>query len=220
MPGAGGIVLYGAGYSVYVRAVRLALEEKGLDYRLEEIDIFAPESLPAGYARRHPFGKIPAFEHEGLSLYESDAILRYIEERFPQPALLPDAIETRARANQLLAILNNYAYRTLVWDIYVERCVLPQEGGAADEAKIAAALPAARRCLAALEELAEDTTAFLLAERPLLPDLLAYPILRLFREAPEGARMLQDYPRLAAAHTAMAARPAALATRFAFEEAG
>ncbi|RAV24557.1 glutathione S-transferase family protein, partial [Staphylococcus warneri] len=37
----GGIVLYGAAYSVYVRAVRLALEEKGLAYRLEEIDIFS-----------------------------------------------------------------------------------------------------------------------------------------------------------------------------------
>ena len=70
----GGIVLYGAAYSVYVRAVRLALEEKGLAYRLEEIDIFAPEKVPSGYAARHPFGKIPAFEHDGLALYESDAI--------------------------------------------------------------------------------------------------------------------------------------------------
>ncbi|MEX0922765.1 MAG: glutathione S-transferase family protein [Rhodovibrionaceae bacterium] len=219
MPGASGIVLYGAAYSVYVRAVRLALEEKGLDYRLEEIDIFAPETLPAGYARRHPFGKIPAFEHEGLALYESDAILRYIEERFPRPALLPEAIAPRARANQLLAVLNNYAYRALVWDIYVERCVLPQERGAADEAKIDAALPAARRCLGALEDLTADA-AFLLVERPLLPDLLAYPILRLFRAAPEGTRMLLDYPRLAAAHTAMAARPSAQATRFPVEGEG
>lgn len=219
---AGGIVLYGAAYSVYVRAVRLALEEKGLAYRLEEIDIFSPEKVPADYARRHPFGKIPAFEYDGLALYESDAILRYLEERFPEPPLLPAAVERRARANQLLAVLDNYAYRTLVWEVYVERCVVPREGGTADEEKIQAALVAARRCLDALTEIAEGAGAgpFLLGAAPHLPDLLAYPILRLFRIAPEGERLLADYPRLGAAQEAMAGRPSAAATRFPLEEEG
>ena len=204
-----GLVLFGAAYSVYVRAVRLALEEKGLAYRLEEVDIFSPDRVPADYAAKHPFGKIPVFEHDGLALYESDAILRYIEERFPEPPLLPTGAVPRARANQLMAVLNNYAYRTLVWEIYVPS----REGGAAARAGIEGNLPAARRCLAALEDLAGEGP-FLLGAAPTLPDLLAYPMLRLFRMAPEGAKLLPDYPKLAAAHAAMAARPAAEASLF------
>lgn len=218
----GGIVLYGAAYSVYVRAVRLALEEKGLAYRLEEIDIFAPEKVPSGYAARHPFGKIPAFEHDGLALYESDAILRYIDDRFREPPLLPADVRPRARANQLMSVLNNYAYRTLVWDIYVERCAVPAEGGRGNEARISAALPRAENCLAALAEIASEggEGPFLLGTAPQLPDLLAFPMFRLFRMAPEGAEILGRFPRLAIAEEAMGTRPSALATRFPLEAAG
>lgn len=215
----GGIVLYGAAYSVYVRAVRLALEEKGLAYRLEEIDIFSPETVPADYPARHPFGKIPAFEHDGLALYESGAILRYLEDRFPEPPLLPAEVRPRARANQLMAVLDNYAYRTLVWEIYVERCAVPEEGGASDEAKIAAALPRAEKILAALQEIAAEAGEgpFLLGPAPTLPDLLAYPMLRLFKIAPEGGALLGRFPRIAGLEEAMGERPSAAATRFPLE---
>ena len=52
-------ILFGAAYSVYVRSVRLALEEKGVAYRLEEVDVFAaggpPPSLPRTPSfRAHP----------------------------------------------------------------------------------------------------------------------------------------------------------------------
>ena len=54
-------IVFGAPYSVYVRAVRLALEEKGVHYELVPVDIFASEGVPAEHKARHPFGKIPAF---------------------------------------------------------------------------------------------------------------------------------------------------------------
>ena len=59
--------LYGAPYSVYVRAVRLALAEKGVTYELVPVDIFAAE-VPGWYRALHPFGRIPAFAHDGLQL--------------------------------------------------------------------------------------------------------------------------------------------------------
>ncbi len=65
-------IVFGAPYSVYLRAVRLALEEKGVPYRLEEIDIFADGGPPKDYLARHPFGRIPAFEHDGFRLYETN----------------------------------------------------------------------------------------------------------------------------------------------------
>jgi hypothetical protein len=51
-------IVFGAPYSVYVRAVRLALEEKRIQYELVPVDIFASEGVPAEHKARHPFGKI------------------------------------------------------------------------------------------------------------------------------------------------------------------
>ncbi len=81
--------VYGADYSVYVRTVRLTLEEKGVDYRLKTVDIFADNGPPAGYEQRHPFLKIPAVEHDGFKLFEAAAIMRYVDEIFDGPALMP-----------------------------------------------------------------------------------------------------------------------------------
>jgi Glutathione S-transferase, N-terminal domain len=121
-------VVYGAPYSVYVRAVRLALEEEGVPYRLVPIDVFTPDGPPKEYLNRQPFGRIPAFEHGGFQLYEAGAITRYVDEAFPGPVLQPTAPELRARTHQVISILDSYAYRTLVWDIYVERVSVPKDG--------------------------------------------------------------------------------------------
>ena len=51
--------LYGAAYSVYVRAARLTLQEKGVAYRLVPVDVFSEEGVPADHLERHPFGRIP-----------------------------------------------------------------------------------------------------------------------------------------------------------------
>jgi hypothetical protein len=52
-------IVFGAPYSAYVRAVRLVLEEKGVDYDLVPVDIFASGGPPPEHKARHPFGKIP-----------------------------------------------------------------------------------------------------------------------------------------------------------------
>jgi hypothetical protein len=87
---------------------------------------------------RHPFGKIPAFEHAGFRLYEAGAITRYVNEAFPGPPLQPAEPQGRARMNQVISIADSYVYRTLVWDIYVERVSRPASGSAPNQEKIAA----------------------------------------------------------------------------------
>jgi glutathione S-transferase len=188
-------IVFGAAYSVYVRFVRLALEEKGTPYRLEEIDVFAPDGPPAGYYERHPFGRIPAFEHDGFRLYESGAISRYVDEAFIGPRLQPSAPKARARMNQIISVLDNYAYRTLVWEIFVERVRVPARGRTPDEQKIASALPVAERCLSALEALMNGE-AYLVGEELTLADLHAAPVFAYFRMAPEGTTMLRRYAGL------------------------
>jgi glutathione S-transferase len=182
-------IVFGAPYSVYVRAVRLSLEEKGIAYDLFPVDIFAPDGKSAEHLARHPFAKIPAFEHDGFRLYEAGAITRYVDEAFAGPKLQPDDARGRARMTQIISVLDSYAYRTLVWGIYVERIARPATGTPADEAKIAAAIPSARVCLRALADLMGEGP-WLCGVALTLADLHAAPMLALFRQAPEGEQLL------------------------------
>lgn len=206
-------ILFGAAYSVYVRAARLALEEKRVPYRLVEIDIFAPDGPPPDYLPRHPFKRIPAFEHEGFRLYETGAIMRYIDEAFAGPPLMPDAPRARARVNQIVSILDNYGYRPLIWDIFVERVRAPAQGRSADEAKIAAALPSAALCLQALEDLAEQQGPYLTGSAISLADLHLAPMVVYLAMAKEGAALLAAQARLSRWWQAMRERPSIAATR-------
>ena len=185
--------LYGASYSVYVRAVQLALIEKGVGYQQVEVDVFAADGPSPEHRARHPFSKIPAFDHNGFELYETGAITRYIDEAFAGPPLQPSTPRERARMNQVIGILDSYAYRTLVWDIYVERVSKPREGKATDEARVAAALPHAERCLRALAAL---QGAWLAGDALTLADLHAAPMFAYFVRAPEAAALLDREPGL------------------------
>jgi len=204
--------VFGAPYSVYVRAVRLALEEKGVRYELVPVDIFAPRGPPAEHMVRHPFGKIPAFEHAGFRLYEAGAITRYVDEIFPGPRLQLEDPRGRARMNQIISILDSYAYRTLVWDIYVERVSKPASGGATDEDRVAAALPKAEVCLSALSDLMGES-AWLAGSDISLADLHAAPIFAVLRLAPEGADLVARDNRLTRWWDRISARPSFLRTQ-------
>jgi glutathione S-transferase len=209
-------VVFGARYSTYTRSLLLALAEKGVAYRLEEVDIFlgaTPE-----YLARQPFGRIPALEHDGFRLYETGAMLRYVDEAFPGPALQPAEVRERARMNQLLGILDSYAYRTLIWDIYVERSEGRAKPEVADEVKIAAAAERAATILDALVDLMGEGP-YLAGAGITLADLHAVPILAYFRLTPEGLRLLAARPALGRWWERMAGRDSVRATRFAPERA-
>ena len=205
-------ILFGAAYSVYVRAVRLALEEKGVDYDQEEVDIFAEGGPPAGHLARHPFGRIPAFEHDGFRLYEASAIARYVDEAFPGPALQPSGPRQRARMNQAIGVLDAYAYRTLVWDIFVERVRKPARGLRPDESLIATAVAKAETCLDALAAIMGDGP-WLAGAQLTLADTHAAPMVVYLRLAPEGRTLIDARPTLAEWWSRMKRRPSLGATR-------
>lgn len=187
--------LFGASCGVYVRIVRLALAEKGVPYRLIEQD--APAADTAGDPSPHALGRLPAFEHEGFLLHETGAITRYVDEGFAGPSLQPASARGRARMHEIISLLDNYAYQTLVWDIFVERVRAAFEGRRPDQARIAAALPLAETCLDALVELMADG-AFLAGDRVSLADLHAAPMMIYAHMAPEGAALMRARPALEA----------------------
>ncbi len=206
-------IVYGAAYSVYVRIVRLALEEKAIAYRLTEVDVFAEGGPPADYRERHPFGRIPALEHDGLELYETSAIARYIDEAFPGPALMPPDAKTRARANQAMSIVDNYAYPAMVWGVFVEGVRAPVQGKTGEAAKIAAALEKSKTCLDALEAIAAGEGPALLGDAISLADLYLAPVMRYFTLHAAAAAMLAERRSLARWWAWMQVRPSMAATR-------
>jgi glutathione S-transferase len=204
-------ILYGADYSVYVRIARLVLAEKQVDYELVPVDVFAEGGPPAWYIERQPFGRIPAFEYGGFRLYETTAITRYVDEAFPGPAIQPAEPRLRAAMNQIIGIVDSYAYRTLVWDLYVETVSKPKGGGKTDEALVARALPAAETCLAELARLKRHGD-WLLGDAITLADLHLAPVLGYFERAPAAAPMLARHPALAMWWERMKGRESYLAT--------
>ena len=197
-------VLYGPGYSTYTRSVRLALEEKGVGYRHVEVDFM--QGMPAEQRARQPFGKVPAFEHDGFALYETCAIERYIDEAFDGPALQPADPRGRARMTQIISLLDSYTYGPTVGTLVIQRLVVPMMDGTPDEAAIEAALPKVRDCMAALEGLLGDQ-AFLAGESLSLADLHLAPIFDYFTATPESAPILEDKAGLHRWWEAVKARP-------------
>lgn len=207
------LTLFGASYSVYVRIVRLVLEELGVRYDLAEVDIFAAEGVPSEYLARHPFGRIPALEHDRFRLFETDAIVFYLIERFGGEALLPGDVKDRARMRQIMRIMDNYAYRALVWGIYVEEAER-NRAGRLEPGEI----ERAAKCLGVLEDL--SGRHFLVGGHLTLADLWALPMLTYLKLAPSGAVLLRDCPKLSEWLERMQERPAVQATRFRSESTG
>ncbi len=87
---------YGSG-SPYSWRVQLALGHKGIDYEPRLLSFSKGEHRTPEMLKRNPRGRVPVLDDDGFSLYESAAIVEYLEERFPdRPALFPG--DTRARA--------------------------------------------------------------------------------------------------------------------------
>jgi glutathione S-transferase len=209
-------VLYGLSRSVYTRIARLALEEKGVGYGFEEVEIFGPAGAPAEHLARQPFGRIPAFAHDGFVLYETSAITRYVDESFVGTNLQPQDARARARMNQVIGIVDAYAYRPMIWGVFVPRVVAPQEGIATDEALVTESLIKAATCCRALAEILGSKRWFT-GDELTLADLHALPILLYFSMTREGSDTLAAQPRLRAWLDYAAARPSVQRTRGKFE---
>ncbi|RUZ76977.1 glutathione S-transferase family protein [Mesorhizobium sp. M7A.F.Ca.US.006.01.1.1] len=200
-------IVYGADYSVYVRIVRLALAEKGIDYELVPVDVFAAEGVPAWYFEHHPFGRIPAFEHDGFRLFETSAIARYVDEAFDGPSLQPTESRDRARMNQMIGMLDAYGYRAMVWDVAVERL----EKAEPDEELIAGGFAQAETVLKVLTSL-KAQGPWLVGEQLTLADLHAAPIIAYFVKVSEGQKLLAEFPDIRDWYARIAARPSFVRT--------
>ena len=186
-------IVYGPADCTYVWSARLALAEKGVMHELVEVPFGAHREAP--HLARQPFAKVPAFEHDGFALYETQAIMRYVDERFAGTPLQPEDVHEWSRMNQLIGIVDAYAWPSIAGTILYNRMLVPRQGGVANEAAVAAALPRARLCLAEIDRLMADHR-FLTGAHVSLADLMVIPILYYFGEVTEGRRLLAEHPKL------------------------
>jgi glutathione S-transferase len=187
-------IVYGLRDSVYVQALRLALWAKSVSYDLVEVDVWSIGQDPE-HLERHPFGKIPAFEHGELRLYETSPTCRYVDEAFPGPMLQPATPIGRAVMGQAISIMDNYAYRSLVWGLYFERFEAPRRGREPDESRLSSARGLAATCLRALDALAPNQP-WLAGDTLTLADLHAAPMFKLFLTTPDAEALIRPHPRL------------------------
>ena len=204
------IVVYGVPGSPFMRAVQMALEEKKAAYRVQAV---APsESKSEAYLKKHPFGRVPAFEHGDFGLYETQAILRYLDDIFPEPRLQPRDPREAARMNQIIGINDWYFFPKAAAVIVFQRIVGPVLLGIkTDEAAIEAALPMGRTCVAELDRLL-GAQQFLAGDHLSIADLMLAPQLDFLAETPEGKSLLAG-TRIEAWLARMNERPSMLATQ-------
>jgi len=94
------ITVYGAPQSTFTRAVCMGCVEKGVDYTLEL-------TRPGGAGGINPFAKIPVIRHGAITLYETPAILRYLDRSFGGPKLWPDDAYGAALVDQWIGVVGD-----------------------------------------------------------------------------------------------------------------
>jgi glutathione S-transferase len=204
------VELHGFQYSVYSWIARLALHEKGVEYNWIEVNPFS-EVVPGYYLEMHPFKRVPALVHGEFVIYETNAITRYADEAFDGPRLQRAHPAERARCNQILSIVDNYAYWPLVRQVFSHGAFRPRMGRPSDKLEIGYGLDAAPKILGSLERLASGGQ-FLSGDGLSLADIHLAPIIGYFTQVPEANALFDQYERLSAWWSTMSERAAYLVT--------
>ena len=110
--------LWGFDGSTYVRTVKMLLSEKHYaDFEQVPVNVLAGEPKQAEHLARHPFGKVPVLDHDGLRILETSAIVRYLNDVLPGKSLVPATPKDRARMDMVIGLVDSYGYGALVGGI-------------------------------------------------------------------------------------------------------
>src|SRR5499433_4096136 len=90
-------IVFGFPRNTFVQIVRLVLTHKDVTYTFRDLE---PEMGKSSHLALHPFNRVPILQHGDFTVYETSAIIAYLEETFPRPPLRPRDIRDRARMEQ------------------------------------------------------------------------------------------------------------------------
>jgi glutathione S-transferase len=100
--------VFGHPASTCTRKVLATLQEKGHEAEFVLVDLMKGEQKSPEHLARHPFGVVPVIDDDGFVLYESRAIIRYLDQKLPGASLTPTDAGDRARMEQWMAIEQSY----------------------------------------------------------------------------------------------------------------
>ena len=204
------VTVFGFQRSTYVNVVRLVLTEKGVPFRFHDTE---DEMYTPGHLARHPFGRVPVLQHGDFVLYETDAIIRYVDEVMPGPRLTPEDPRQRARMNQWMGVVDGYVYPYMIYHISHERNVFPELGIEPKQAIIDRALPTAKRCLEVMDRELADRRPFIVGDRVTLADFCLLPMFTAFGFAPEAKELMRRTEHIEAWNARMGELPSVVRFR-------
>lgn len=142
------MTLWGFNGSTYVRTLKMLFAEKAFtDFEQIPLNVLAGEPRSAEHLARHPFGKVPVLDHDGLRLLETSAIARYLNDVLPGKSLVPASVKDRARMDMVIGIVDSYGYGSLLAGVAGFH-LFPDFVGGKNEAARAAGLEQGRKVLA------------------------------------------------------------------------
>lgn len=182
--------LHGYRYSVYNRIARLALLSKKVEHETVELNPFA--ELSEAYLMLNPFGRVPVLTHGAFTLFETSAITRYVDRAFDGPSLQPEGAAALARMDQVIAVIDAYAYWPMVRQVSSHAFLRPFFGDPSNREEVDLGLEASRKVLAFLDRVAGEGEV-LTGRDITLADCHLAPVIDYFVRAEEGKAALAPH---------------------------
>lgn len=177
------MTLWGFDGSTYVRTVKMLLAEKQFtDFEQVQVNVLAGEPKQAAHLARHPFGKVPVLDHDGLRILETSAISRYLNDVLPGKSLIPATPQARARMDMVIGIIDSYGYGALVGGIAAYH-LFPDFVGGKNDAMRHAGIENARKVISLAME-TKGASPFIAGELS-LADLYLAPIVAYVAMTPD-----------------------------------
>ncbi|WP_437322764.1 glutathione S-transferase family protein [Sorangium sp. So ce381] len=197
--------IYGHPMSTCTRKVLTVLAEKGQEAQFVLVDLTKGAHKQPEHLARHPFGVIPVLEDEDFTLYESRAIMRYLDHKLPGASLTPTELRARALMDQWLSVEQSY-FATPAVKIAFQRVFLPMQGKPGDESIVDASKGEVSRALDVIEK-ALAGHEYLAGSSYSLADISWMPYLQCLVVSNVG-ELITDRPNVAAWWKRISARPA------------
>jgi glutathione S-transferase/RNA polymerase-associated protein len=110
------VIVYDHPLSPYAQKVKIALQEKGVDFETRQPEALGSGSTAGDFAAASPRGEVPALIDGDTRVFDSSIILEYIEDRWPQPPLLPGSAADRARVRMLEDAMDSH-FEAITWGL-------------------------------------------------------------------------------------------------------
>lgn len=197
--------IHGHPHCTYTRQVLLTLAEKRVEAELALVDLATGEHKHAAHLARHPYGKVPVLELDGRFLYETGAIVRFLDALLPGVSLMPADLLARAQVDRWLSIEAAYV-GPAVWNIMSQLVIAPMFGQQPDgqlvqqgRGELSQTLDLVEHALRSERYLAGD--AFSLADIAFIPTMQFLEDVRLYE-------LIGERPALASWWSGVSMRPA------------